>query len=110
MLLLSSDKEISDDKLKEILDKVGLSEFGLNDEIGYEGEKLSGGQRQRLGIARMLLSDAEYILLDEATSALDGDATILLQKEIDDFSTTKKRNERFSLRYFVTLPFLCLIV
>lgn len=89
MLLFSSDKDPGDEKLKEVLDKVGLSEFSLDDEIGYEGEKLSGGQRQKLGIARMLLSDAEYILLDEATSALDGDATRDLQKEIDDFCRNK---------------------
>ena len=56
---------------------------GLDYDIGHSGENLSGGQRQKLGIARMLLSDADYVLLDEATSALDPEATALLQQRID---------------------------
>ena len=57
---------------------------GLDYNIGNNGENLSGGQRQKLGIARMLLSDAKYVLLDEATSALDPEATALIQKRIDE--------------------------
>lgn len=44
---------------------------------GYEtpvaelGDSLSGGERQRLGLARVFLSDAPFVLLDEPTSALD---------------------------------------
>ena len=84
MLLLSCGKDINDEKLKEVLKQVELPELDLDYDVGYEGEKLSGGQRQKLGIARLLLSDAEYFLLDEATSALDAEATDILQKRIDE--------------------------
>ena len=84
MLLLSCCKDINDEKLKKVLKQVELPELDLDYEVGYEGEKLSGGQRQKLGIARLLLSDAEYFLLDEATSALDAEATDILQKRIDE--------------------------
>ena len=35
---------------------------------------MSGGQRQKIGIARALLSKAEYIIFDEATSSVDMDS------------------------------------
>ena len=89
MLLLSCNIDTNDEKLKEVLKQVELPELDLDDEIGYEGEKLSGGQRQKLGIARLLLSDAEYFLLDEATSALDAEATDILQKRIDEETSGK---------------------
>ncbi|WP_342606988.1 ABC transporter ATP-binding protein [Vibrio tritonius] len=44
---------------------------GLDTPIGRNGIRLSGGQRQRLAIARMVLSDPQFVILDEATSALD---------------------------------------
>ncbi|MGF1776002.1 ABC transporter ATP-binding protein [Vibrio nomapromontoriensis] len=44
---------------------------GLDTEIGRNGIRLSGGQRQRLAIARMILSNPQFVILDEATSALD---------------------------------------
>ena len=88
MLEFSSAEPHSDSELINVLRRVNLYDDveevgGLDAEIGHGGEKLSGGQRQRLGIARMLLSKAEYILLDEATSALDVRATAQIQNEID---------------------------
>ena len=90
MLEYSSDKKHSDEELIRVLEQVTLYDDlkdlgGLEYEIGTGGEKLSGGQLQKLGLARLLLSDAEYVLLDEATSALDATATVALQKEIDEF-------------------------
>ena len=41
---------------------------------------LSGGQRQKMGIARALLSKAEYMIFDEATSSVDPES----EKEIWD--------------------------
>lgn len=89
MLRFSAARDYTDSEMIEALKAVLLYDDleplgGLDYEIGNSGENLSGGQRQKLGIARMLLSDAEYVLLDEATSALDPEATALIQKRIDE--------------------------
>lgn len=75
LLLACPDAE--DSQLLQVLDEVRLKSFvdslpeGLDTEVGDAGAKLSGGQRQKIGIARALLSNAEYIIFDEATSSVD---------------------------------------
>ncbi len=59
-----------DEKAKDILAKVGLSEK-LNN---YPCE-LSGGQQQRVSIARALMLDPKVLFFDEPTSALDPELT-----------------------------------
>jgi ATP-binding cassette subfamily C protein len=66
-----------DAELREVLHQVRLGDWlttlpeGLETDVGDAGAKLSGGQRQKLGIARVLLSKASYIIFDEATSSVD---------------------------------------
>ena len=69
--------EADDAALMEALDEAGLGRFvraqarGLDADVGNAGAALSGGQRQKMGIARALLSQAEYLIFDEATSSVD---------------------------------------
>jgi len=53
-------------RVDELLDAVGLGEFG-----DRRPAQLSGGQRQRVAIARALVHEPRVLLVDEPTSALD---------------------------------------
>ena len=75
--LMLADPDADDASLLEALEEAGLGSFihsqskGLDSDVGNAGSSLSGGQRQKMGIARALLSRAEYMIFDEATSSVD---------------------------------------
>tara|TARA_R110001583_G_scaffold4978_7_gene27711 strand:+ start:7824 stop:9626 length:1803 start_codon:yes stop_codon:yes gene_type:complete len=58
---------------------------GLDTPLGRQGLRLSGGQRQRVAIARMVLTDPQFVILDEATSALDTQTENKLHKALNSF-------------------------
>lgn len=85
----------SDEELWQALDIAQLADVterlthGLDTEIGRQGIRLSGGQRQRLAIARMVLTNPEFVILDEATSALDTSTEAALHTALNVFLKNK---------------------
>lgn len=71
-----------ENKIKEIAAGLGLDENFYN----VKTAQLSGGQKSRLGLAKVLLSEAELLLLDEPTNHLDFEATIWLENYLRNFN------------------------
>ena len=74
------DKAAKKNKIKEVLEKVNLSD--KKNKMPYE---LSGGEQQRIIFARALLNDPAIILADEPTGNLDPDTSddiLLLLKQL----------------------------
>jgi ABC-type lipoprotein export system ATPase subunit len=84
-------REISLDKAKILLKKVGL----IHRSNHYPSE-LSGGEKQRVSIARALINDPQIILADEPTGSLD------LETAKEVFDIIKKQINAKRLIIFAT--------
>ncbi|WP_425315032.1 ABC transporter ATP-binding protein [Vibrio litoralis] len=88
---LTLGSELPDSALWHVLEVAQLDDVitqlseGLDTQVGRQGVRLSGGQRQRLSIARMLLTNPQFVILDEATSALDTATESRLHKAMNAF-------------------------
>lgn len=78
----------TDADLERALARVGLGPWlaslpdGLRTSVGEHGAKVSGGQRRRIAAARLLLSDARFLIADEPAAHLDPRAAAALLGEL----------------------------
>lgn len=77
------DKAEMQDRIKLVLEKVGLSTKGFK-----MPHQLSGGEQQRVSIARALLNDPELILADEPTGNLDPETSEGIMNLLADISSS----------------------
>lgn len=82
-------KKEANEKVDDILDKVGLSKVQSN----RYPHQFSGGQRQRISIARALVLQPKLVVADEPVSALD----VSIQSQI--LNLLIKLQEEFKLTY-----------
>jgi cell division transport system ATP-binding protein len=81
------DARLMDEKIADVLDKVGLKSKGFK--MSFE---MSGGEQQRVDIARAMLNSPKLILADEPTGNLDPETSDeimqLLFQIAKDYGTT----------------------
>lgn len=87
VLLYPGCSEINDEQIKQVLQKVHLSELsGHLDKEKDWSQIFSLGEQQRIAFARVLLHKPKWLFLDEATSAMDEELEYsmysLLKKEL----------------------------
>lgn len=78
--------KISDDKLIDMLSRLGLGKFASSDAlemmVSEGGSNLSGGERKRICIARALLRNTDVLILDEPLANLDSITASSIEEEI----------------------------
>lgn len=92
--LLMGNKNATEEQLMDVLKKVNLYDFlieqeGLDTPLAERGSNFSGGQRQRLAMARALLHDTPIYILDEATSNIDVESENQMIEVVKELAKTK---------------------
>ncbi|PEP24155.1 multidrug ABC transporter ATP-binding protein [Bacillus wiedmannii] len=84
-MLASIKKQIDDQEIRSVLEKVGLSP---NDDRKFK--KYSLGMKQRLGLAQAIMENPDLIILDEPTNALDQNGIDMVKKTIKALKNESK--------------------
>lgn len=90
-------KQISDDRILELLEEAGLKDWynelpqGLDTMVGERGIKFSAGQKQRLNLIRGILIDKDLYFFDEPTSNLD----VLSEEKITNMIDKYLKDKRY---------------
>ena len=94
--LLVARADVTDAELLDACQSASLTALidrlpqGLDTPVAELGDSLSGGERQRIGLARIFLNDAPFILLDEPTSALDALNEAAVMQAVDELKRRGK--------------------
>ena len=92
--IIYNQNNISDKKVKEVCEIVGLDHFIRSLSNGYDtilsdNDTISAGQKQLLTIAIAMLQNSPFLILDEATSNVDTRTEELVQKAMDKLTEGK---------------------
>jgi ABC-2 type transport system ATP-binding protein len=77
-------KEETSEKVAEVLELVGLTEYRKKKIGGF-----SGGMKRRIGIAQALLNDPKILIVDEPTAGLDPKERIRFRNLLSKISTNR---------------------
>ncbi len=78
--------DATDEEVIEVCQLIGIHDFIMKTEKGYDtfvgegGNLLSLGQKQLISFARALINDPKILLLDEATSSVDSESEKMIQE------------------------------
>lgn len=87
--------DATDEEVMEACKKASIHDFiqtlpeGYDTQVGELGDTLSSGEKQRIGLARVFLHDAPFLLLDEPTSNLDSLNEAVILKSLKESAKEK---------------------
>ncbi len=89
------DTKISDRRIKDVLNRLGLQDWlqsmpkGLDTLVTSRSLALSAGEAQRLALVRVFLHQPELVILDEATARLDPATEMEVDRVLQELLTNR---------------------
>lgn len=87
-------KKIREQRVREVLELVGMEEFYLAD-----AHKLSGGESKRVALARALVIEPEVLLCDEPTANVDEENQEIILRILERINTEKQTSIILATHY-----------